>query len=122
VIVSEQILALTFSILRALPNYRKYRVDSYGVTIDWSDDRKTADVFYTQHDIVIHAVKAGVVEDKKQDRAKVSLTLLQTMPPQNAEHEEQVKNLWRLLEVISMTNYQNDRESEDTLTAISRYW
>lgn len=121
-IISEQILALTFSILRALPNYRKYRVDNYEVTIDWSDDRKTADVFYTQHDIVIHAVKAVAIEDKKQDRAKVSLTLLQTMPPQSVDQEEQVKNLWRLLEVISTTNYQNDRESEDTLTSIIRNW
>lgn len=121
-IVSEQILALTFSILRTLPNYRKYRVDNLGVTIDWSDDRKTADVLYTHHDIVIHAVKAVAVEDKKQDRAKVSLEIVQTFVPEGFNHEEQVKNLWRLLEVISTTNYQNDRESEDTLTSITRNW
>jgi hypothetical protein len=117
VIVSEQILALTFSILRALPNYRKYRVGHYEVTIDWSEDRKTADVSYTHHGVTICVIKALAIEDKKQDRAKVSLETVHTF-----DGEEQMKELWPLLAVISTTNYQNDRESEDTLLSITRYW
>lgn len=118
--LTEDVLALTVAILRLQPNYLKYRVADYEVELKWAEDRKSVEVFYKLHEVVIFAVKATVA--KQDDRIKLSATLVPVARPENLHARHAVDTLYLLLQVITKINFENDKELEDTDESITRYW
>ena len=118
--ITEDVLALTVAILRLHPNYLKYRVADYEVELKWAEDRKSVEVFYKLHEVVIFAVKAAVT--KKDDTLKLSAELVPVVRPENLHVRHAVDTLYLLLQVITKINFENDKELEDTDESVTRNW
>ena len=118
--ISEEILALTFAILRLLPNYQKYRIGDYEVELKWTEDRKAVEVFYKFNDIVIYAVKATGYDH--EGRAKLSMEMVPVFKSESLHQRHTVDTLYLLLPSIARKNFQNDREIDDTKEVITRNW